>query len=84
MLLGKTVVLGVSGGIAAWQTPEIIGQLKEVMLNVYCIMTKSATEFITPLTLQVTSQNPVAVDQFERRKEWNIAHIALLMLRISC
>jgi len=77
MLIGKTVVLGVSGGIAAWQTPEIIGRLRDLMLNVYCIMTKSATEFITPLTLQVSAQNPVAVDMFERRKEWNIAHIAL-------
>jgi len=77
MLIGKTVVLGVTGSIAAWQTPEIIGRLKDLMLNVYCIMTRSATEFITPLTLQVSSQNPVAVDMFERRKEWNIAHIAL-------
>lgn len=77
MLIGKTVVLGVTGSIAAWQTPEIIGRLRDAMLNVYCIMTKSATEFITPLTLQVSSQNPVAVDMFERRKEWNIAHIAL-------
>ncbi|MCJ7646565.1 bifunctional phosphopantothenoylcysteine decarboxylase/phosphopantothenate--cysteine ligase CoaBC [bacterium] len=77
MLIGKTVVLGITGGIACWQTPEIIGRLRDLMLNVYCIMTKSATEFITPLTLQVSSQNPVAVDMFERRKEWNIAHIAL-------
>jgi phosphopantothenoylcysteine decarboxylase/phosphopantothenate--cysteine ligase len=77
MLIGKTVVLGVTGSIAAWQTPEIIGRLRDLMLNVYCIMTKSATEFITPLTLQVSSQNPVAIDMFERRKEWNIAHIAL-------
>ena len=77
MLIGKTVVLGITGGIACWQTPEIIGRLRDLMLNVYCIMTKSATEFITPLTLQVSSQNPVAVDMFERRKEWNIAHITL-------
>ena len=77
MLIGKTVVLGITGGIACWQTPEIIGRLRDLMLNVYCIMTKSATEFITPLTLQVSSQNPVAVDMFERHKEWNIAHIAL-------
>jgi len=77
VLIGKTVVLGITGGIACWQTPEIIGRLRDLMLNVYCIMTKSATEFITPLTLQVSSQNPVAVDMFERRKEWNIAHIAL-------
>lgn len=77
MLIGKTVVLGVTGGIAAWQVPEIIGRLRDLQLNVYCVMTESATKFITPLTLQVSSQNPVAVDMFERRKEWNIAHIAL-------
>ena len=77
MLIGKTVVLGVTGSIAAWQTPEIVGRLRDLMINVYCIMTKSATEFITPLTLQVSSQNPVTVDMFERRREWNIAHIAL-------
>jgi len=69
--------LGVTGSIAAWQTPEIVGRLRDLMINVYCIMTKSATEFITPLTLQVSSQNPVTVDMFERRREWNIAHIAL-------
>lgn len=77
MLIGKTVVLGITGSIAAWQTPEIIGRLRDLMINVYCIMTKSATKFITPLTLQVSSQNPVVVDMFERRREWNIAHIAL-------
>lgn len=77
MLIGKTVVLGVTGSIAAWQTPEIVGRLRELMINVYCIMTKSAIEFISPLTLQVSSQNPVAVDMFESRNEWNIAHIAL-------
>lgn len=77
MLIGKTVILGISGSIAAWQTPEIVGRLRDLMINVYCIMTKSATEFITPLTLQVSSQNPVAVDMFERREEWNIAHVAL-------
>ena len=77
VFIGKTIVLGVTGSIAAWQVPEIIGRLKYLMVNVYCIMTKSATEFITPLTLQVSSQNPVAVNMFEKRSEWNIAHIAL-------
>lgn len=77
MFIGKTIVLGVTGSIAAWQVPEIIGRLKDLMVNVYCIMTKSATEFICPLTLQVSSQNSVAVKMFERNKEWNIAHTAL-------
>lgn len=69
--------MGVSGSIASWQVPEIIGRLKDLTLNIHCIMTKSATEFITPLTLQVSSQNPVSVDMFEKRKELNIAHIDL-------
>jgi len=77
MFIGKTIVLGVTGSIAAWQVPEIIGRLINLMVNVYCIMTKSATEFITPLTLQVSSQKPVAVNMFEKGSEWNIAHIAL-------
>ena len=77
MLLGKTVVLGVTGSIAAWQTPEIVGQLKDLWINVHCIMTRSATEFITPLTLQVASQNPVFVEMYDGRNDGGIAHIAL-------
>ncbi|MCX5835106.1 MAG: bifunctional 4'-phosphopantothenoylcysteine decarboxylase/phosphopantothenoylcysteine synthetase, partial [Deltaproteobacteria bacterium] len=77
MLLGKTVVLGVTGSIAAWQTPEIVGQLKDLLINVHCIMTRSATEFITPLTLQVASQNPVFVEMYDGRDDGGIAHIAL-------
>jgi len=77
MLLGKTVVLGVTGSIAAWQTPEIVGQLRDLWIHVHCIMTKSATEFITPLTLQVASQNPVFVEMYDGRNDGGIAHIAL-------
>ncbi len=77
MLLGKTVVLGVTGSIAAWQTPEIVGQLKDLWIHVHCIMTKSATEFIAPLTLQVASQNPVFVEMFGEGKDGGITHIAL-------
>jgi phosphopantothenoylcysteine decarboxylase/phosphopantothenate--cysteine ligase len=77
MLLGKTVVLGVTGSIAAWQTPEIVGQLKDLLINVHCIMTRSATEFISPLTLQVASQNPVFVEMYDGRNDGGIAHTAL-------
>ena len=77
MLSGKTVVLGVTGSIAAWQAPEIIGRLRDLMINVHCIMTASAVQFITPLTLQVASQHPVAVNMFDRNADSAIAHIAL-------
>ncbi|MEN6423083.1 MAG: flavoprotein [Smithella sp.] len=77
MLLGKTVVLGVTGSIAAWQTPEIIGQLKSLWINVQCIMTRSAAEFITPLMLQSASQNPVLISMFKPGQIWTASDTSL-------
>jgi phosphopantothenoylcysteine decarboxylase / phosphopantothenate---cysteine ligase len=77
MLQGKNVVLGVSGGIAAYKACDIVSWLKKLNANVYVIMTKSATEFVTPLTFQALSQNPVAVDIFEKPNSWEIEHITL-------
>lgn len=74
---GKTVVLGVSGGIAAHKAAEIVSRLIKAGINVNVIMTKSACEFITPLTMQTLSQNPVAIDTFEAPKAWEVEHIAL-------
>lgn len=77
MLNGKTVVIGVTGGIAAYKTAEIISRLKKMHANVRVCMTKAAQEFITPLTLQSLSQNGVATDMFERPGQWDIGHISL-------
>lgn len=74
---GKTVVLGVSGGIAAYKAAEIVSRLVKAGVEVNVIMTRSACEFITPLTLQTLSQNPVAVDTFEAPQAWEVEHIAL-------
>jgi phosphopantothenoylcysteine decarboxylase/phosphopantothenate--cysteine ligase len=77
MLQNRNVVLGITGGIAAYKACDIVSGLKKLNANVDVIMTKAAAEFITPLTLQSLSQNKVTVDMFEKLKEWEIAHISL-------
>lgn len=73
----KCVVLGISGGIAAYKACEIVSRLNKLNYSVKVIMTKNATEFITPLTLETLSNNKVICDMFEEKKEWEIEHIAL-------
>lgn len=73
----KTVVIGVCGGIAVYKVLDIISSLRKQNVNVHVIMTKSATEFVTPLSFQSISQNLVTVDMFEEPKAWEIQHIAL-------
>ena len=76
-LKGKTVVLGVTGGIAAYKACELVSRLKKAEAEVYVIMTKSACEFVQPLTLQTLSGHPVAVDTFSNPQYWEVEHIAL-------
>lgn len=77
MLKDKTVVIGVSGGIAVYKVCDVVSRLKKLGLNVHVIMTKSATEFVTPLTFQSLSQNYVVSDMFEEPKTWDVEHISL-------
>ncbi len=77
MLQGKNVVLGVTGGIAAYKACEIISGLKKIGANIDVIMTKSATEFITPYTFQSLTGNSVIVNMFESPKYWDMEHISL-------
>ena len=77
MLKDKTVVIGVSGGIAAYKACDVVSRLKKLNANVHVIMTKSATEFVTPLTFQSLSQNYVVSDMFEEPKTWDVEHISL-------
>ena len=76
-LSGKSVVLCVTGGIAAYKAADIISTLRKKGANVFVIMTKSATEFITPLTLEVLSGNRVVTDMFSRDFTWEVEHISL-------
>lgn len=71
----KTIVLGVTGGIAAYWAAEIICALKNREADVHVIMTNNATKFITPLTLQTLSKNKVVTDMFELPVNLDIGHI---------
>ncbi|GAA0077999.1 bifunctional phosphopantothenoylcysteine decarboxylase/phosphopantothenate--cysteine ligase CoaBC [Clostridium sp. CTA-5] len=73
----KCVVLGVSGGIAVYKALEIVSLLRKKDVEVRVIMTKSATEFVTPLSFQSLSQNMVTYDMFSEPKAWEIQHISL-------
>src|SRR5882757_5635199 len=77
VLAGKTIVLGVSGGIAAYKSAELVRLLVTSGANVRVMMTRNATEFIAPLTLQTLSSNPVATDTFSLTQESQIGHIRL-------
>lgn len=77
MLTGKNIVVGVTGGIAAYKVCDIVSQLKKLNANVDVIMTKSAMEFVTPHAFQALSQNPVITDLFETPRYWDIEHISL-------
>jgi phosphopantothenoylcysteine decarboxylase / phosphopantothenate---cysteine ligase len=77
MLKGKKIVLGVTGGIAAYKAAELIRALVKEEAQVRIIMTKNAAEFITPLTLQTLSCNPVYTDMFVPTEKYDMAHIAL-------
>ena len=77
MLKNKKIVLGITGGIAAYKAAELTRALIKEGANVKVIMTKSATEFITPLTMQTLSQNQVYTDMFVSADEYDMAHITL-------
>ncbi len=76
-LVGKEVVLGVTGGIAAYKACEIIRELAKMRANVHPILTASGAQFITPLTLQTLAKNPVVTDLFNLISESEIGHISL-------
>ncbi|MGL5067066.1 MAG: bifunctional phosphopantothenoylcysteine decarboxylase/phosphopantothenate--cysteine ligase CoaBC [Sarcina sp.] len=73
----KCVVVGVTGGIAVYKALDIISRLRKADIDVRVIMTKSATEFVTPLSFQSMSQNMVITDMFSEPKAWEIQHISL-------
>lgn len=77
MLSNVNIVLGVTGGIAAYKAVDVVSRLKKLGANVDVIMTKSATKFVTPLTFQSLSQNFVTVDMFAEPKKWEVEHISL-------
>ena len=77
MLKGKTVVMGVTGGIACYKAANIVSMLKKLGANVHVLMTKSATQFVSPLTFQTLSKNRVVTDMFDAPNHWEVEHISL-------
>lgn len=77
MLKNKTVVLGITGGIAAYKMVDLASKLSKNNCEVHTIMTESATKFITPLTFETLTGNRCIVDTFDRSFEWNVKHISL-------
>lgn len=73
----KHIIVGVSGGIAAYKAVEIVSRLRKAGAEVKIVMTENATKFVTPMTFGEISGNPVAVKMFEDVHDWNVEHIAL-------
>jgi len=76
-LTGKKILLGVTGGIAAYKSAELVRLLKKAGADVVVVMTDAATRFVTPLTFQALSGNPVAVDAWDPEKGGGMTHIDL-------
>ncbi|CCY48810.1 MAG: bifunctional phosphopantothenoylcysteine decarboxylase/phosphopantothenate--cysteine ligase CoaBC [Peptostreptococcus anaerobius] len=77
MLENKTIVVGVTGGIAAYKACDVVSRLRKLGSGVHVIMTQSACEFVAPLTLQTLSNNFVIRDMFQDPKTWEVEHIEL-------
>src|SRR5256884_7956321 len=73
----RCVVVGVIGSIAAYKSAELTSLLVKQGHNVFVVMTKDATEFITPLTLQTLSKNPVMTSFYDEKENWRPGHIEL-------
>ena len=77
MLKGKTVLLGVTGGIAAYKMPNVARMLKKLHCNVHVLMTEHATNFITATTFETLTGNKCLIDTFDRNFEFSVEHVAL-------
>ncbi len=71
------IILGVTGSIAAYKAADLASQLSKAGHAVTCVLTKSALEFVTPLTLGTLSKNPVITDLFAEKEGWQPGHIQL-------
>ena len=77
LLSGKTVVLGVSGSIAAYKIPTLARLLKKQGCNVQVLMTQNATQFINPITFESLTGNKCLIDTFDRNFQYSVEHVAL-------
>ena len=80
MLTGKTIVLGVTGSIAAYKIANLASMLVKLNANVHVIMTQNATHFITPMTFETLTNNKCIVDTFDRNFNFDVKHVSLAKL----
>ena len=76
-LEGKNIVLGVTGGIAAYKACDLTSRLRKSGAQVFVIMTQNACKFVCPQTFETLSANPVATDTFVREESWRVGHVSL-------
>ena len=84
ILEGKKILLGVTGGIAAYKAVEIASRLRKKGAEVHVVMTKEAARFVTPLTFREITGQPVSLDMWEEPAHWNVEHIALARMADAC
>ena len=77
MLKGKTVLLGVSGSIAAYKIANLARMLKKLHCNVHVLMTQNSTQFINPVTFETLTANKCLIDTFDRNFQYSVEHVAL-------
>lgn len=77
MLENKNIIVGVTGGIAAYKAVDLVSRLKKKRAHVEVIMTENATKFVSPLTFQTLASNPVYVDMFKEPRNYDVEHISL-------
>ena len=77
ILSGKTITVGVTGGIAAYKACELVSLLKKAGADVHVVLTEHAAQFVTPLSFEALSGNRAVTDMFDRNHDWEIGHISL-------
>ena len=77
MLKGKTVLLGVTGSIAAYKIAYLASALKKLHAQVHVLMTKNATNFINPITFETLTGNKCLVDTFDRNFQFSVEHVSI-------
>ncbi len=77
MLQNKTVLLGVTGSIAAYKIANLARMLKKLHCNVHVLMTQNATQFINPVTFETLTENKCLIDTFDRNFQYSVEHVAL-------
>ncbi len=84
MLTGQNILLGVTGGIAAYKAAEVVSRLRKLNATVDVVMTKNAAEFVTPLTFETLSGRPTVTDTFARPERWEVKHVSLAQKATLC